>query len=322
MDNSTCQIGLLHDIVEDSNITYQFLNERYGEKIAVEVMQVTQLENETLEQYLKKAISTTWGLLIKLVDRLDNLETTRLSMGISLDSVIKTINKTESVYIPLFEKYRNKLLTNLNHSSIINIELINKLINQIKYQIKEIKGEIEMKNFIRREFEGRDRERAGVFVIPYFSGKIYRNYDQVEQSIREKNILAVMPLTRAWQGNMGWIGGMVDEGETILQALVREVKEETNVNIDASKLKPLCRHIKEEGGIDIITYYYETTQEEALEWIRNTTHAEHFGAETGGLNMIQIHEKSIDIVEKGFWAATAGIELKIFLDEIIHYEFK
>lgn len=162
-------------------------------------------------------------------------------------------------------------------------------------------------------------EKGAVFVIPYIKNKIYEKYP-VSKSLSEKKrtteFVSMLQMTRAWQGSVGWIGGMVDEGETILQALVREVKEETENDLDLSKVKPLCRH-QNQKGFNIVCYSVELDSvEQAKEWISNTTKAEHFGSESGGLGLVTIQHCSVDSLDKTNWCATAGVEAKLLLEQL------
>jgi 8-oxo-dGTP pyrophosphatase MutT (NUDIX family) len=58
------------------------------------------------------------------------------------------------------------------------------------------------------------------------------------------------PKSKQW----GLVGGKVDEGETLIQAIVREAKEEANLELDQSKLKLAFADISV-GDVD----YYTTT---------------------------------------------------------------
>ncbi|DAB38105.1 MAG: hypothetical protein A2023_02110 [Sulfuricurvum sp. GWF2_44_89] len=45
-----------------------------------------------------------------------------------------------------------------------------------------------------------------------------------------------------WDGRMGFPGGTVNEGESLLEALVRETKEEIGITIKPSKVHPIASH--------------------------------------------------------------------------------
>lgn len=60
-------------------------------------------------------------------------------------------------------------------------------------------------------------------------------------AIKEDRVLAVA--RRGTKDEWGLPGGKVNPGETNLEALVREVKEETNINLDQSLLEPVYERI-------------------------------------------------------------------------------
>jgi len=45
-----------------------------------------------------------------------------------------------------------------------------------------------------------------------------------------------------WDGRMGFPGGTVNEGESLLEALVREIKEEIGITIKPEKVHPIASH--------------------------------------------------------------------------------
>lgn len=45
-----------------------------------------------------------------------------------------------------------------------------------------------------------------------------------------------------WDGRMGFPGGTVNENETLIDALVREIKEEIGITIKASQVDPIVSH--------------------------------------------------------------------------------
>ena len=78
-DETTVYIGYLHDIIEDTNYNYEYLYEKYGEKIANGVLYLS--ENKDIENYIdrkkdfinkiKDADSNI--ILVELADKLQNL---------------------------------------------------------------------------------------------------------------------------------------------------------------------------------------------------------------------------------------------------------
>ena len=99
--------ALLHDVVEDTNISLKEIKEQFGEKIAIIVDGLTKLEEsqftESLQaDNLKKIVGTlivdTRIVLIKMADRLHNMRT----MGsMPQAKQLKIAAETEFIYAPL-----------------------------------------------------------------------------------------------------------------------------------------------------------------------------------------------------------------------------
>jgi GTP pyrophosphokinase len=113
LDSSTIIVALLHDVVEDTDVTVQDIEKEFGEEIAKLVDGVTkltkiELKSETTKQaenFRKLVIAISEDirvLLVKLADRLHNMET--LSF-ISKDEKRKRIaRETMEIYAPLAER--------------------------------------------------------------------------------------------------------------------------------------------------------------------------------------------------------------------------
>ena len=59
--------------------------------------------------------------------------------------------------------------------------------------------------------------------------------------IKHMRCPAIIMIDR-WDGRMGFPGGTVDEGEDLLDALVREVKEEIGITVKPEKVRPIATH--------------------------------------------------------------------------------
>lgn len=65
--------ALLHDIVEDSDVTEEEIREEFGDEIADLVMEVTHEGEKDSYGYYFPRLKTKQGIAIKFADRLDNL---------------------------------------------------------------------------------------------------------------------------------------------------------------------------------------------------------------------------------------------------------
>ena len=113
LDGPTITTALLHDTIEDTNITYQDVETIFGKEIADLVDGVTKLsklENQgkeiTLGENFRKLILATAKdirvLLVKLADRLHNMRT--ISSISSDEKRIRIAKETMEIYSPLAER--------------------------------------------------------------------------------------------------------------------------------------------------------------------------------------------------------------------------
>jgi U8 snoRNA-decapping enzyme len=134
-----------------------------------------------------------------------------------------------------------------------------------------------------------------------------------------------------WDGRMGFPGGTVDEGEGLLEALVREVKEEIGINIKPDKVHPIAAH---EWKIATHLYGLEVLEVEFLHiyyHILNNfsrsilLHAyeegdkSHFMSEITGIKIIPLVQhagKGINLFLENSFAGSAKNELLIMLEEL------
>ena len=112
MDYSTIMAGLLHDVVEDTDVTLDDIREKFGDTVAKLVDGVTKIDNLTLEkENLTESDSIKRLLLamgddirvifIKLADRLHNMRTIQF---LSREKQIKMANETNELFIPIAER--------------------------------------------------------------------------------------------------------------------------------------------------------------------------------------------------------------------------
>ena len=94
--------ALLHDVLEDSDMTYEQLTERFGGRIADMVQSVTKTD-ENNEQYIAKIKQSGEDtVLLKLADRLDNLRSLPLSPRKSKKT--RYLSETSQFYLPLAQR--------------------------------------------------------------------------------------------------------------------------------------------------------------------------------------------------------------------------
>lgn len=103
--------------------------------------------------------------------------------------------------------------------------------------------------------------------------------------------------THRWDGLQGLIGGFCDAGETFPQTVVREVREEINLEITEAQLQPLATH---ELARVVVHAYHVDLGELPVEYLQllvgSMARAKHLIAEG---TPIVIHLKTYDKWGKG-----------------------
>ena len=105
-DNETLHIAAtLHDVIEDTNISYEQIKFAFGEEVADAVYSVTnEMGRSRLERFRKtypKIAENKMGLTIKLADRIANIE---FSHGIDSRHAIKYQEEWPAFKANLFNK--------------------------------------------------------------------------------------------------------------------------------------------------------------------------------------------------------------------------
>jgi GTP diphosphokinase / guanosine-3',5'-bis(diphosphate) 3'-diphosphatase len=93
--------ALLHDVIEDSDITREDIARMFDEGVANLVWLLTKLEEVRLSEYLARieAAADTGAPIVKLCDRLDNLRS--VAHTPRLEKKRRYIRTTEELYLPL-----------------------------------------------------------------------------------------------------------------------------------------------------------------------------------------------------------------------------
>ncbi len=109
-DTDTVVAGLLHDVIEDTGATAEFISETFGETVYQLVLGLTKLqslrlslvEDNQISNYRKFMLATSKDirvLIVKLFDRLDNMRTIQFLPKIEKQRRIA--EETLNIYVPL-----------------------------------------------------------------------------------------------------------------------------------------------------------------------------------------------------------------------------
>lgn len=93
--------ALMHDVIEDSEITRSEIAGAFGDEVAEVVWLLTKFEDMSLADYLSaiEAAADTGAPIVKLCDRLDNLR--YLSHSPKLEKKHRYVRTTEAYYLPM-----------------------------------------------------------------------------------------------------------------------------------------------------------------------------------------------------------------------------
>ena len=140
LDSATITTGLLHDTIEDTNVTYETVKKEFGANVANLVDGMTKLlqlddklkDQSQAEYFQKMALATAEDVrvvIIKLADRLHNLQTIE---HLPREKQIKKAKETLELYSPLAHQIgMHKMATDLEDHSFKTIHPFrHKLIEQ------------------------------------------------------------------------------------------------------------------------------------------------------------------------------------------------
>ena len=173
LDESTISAALLHDVVEDTDVTDEVLRKEFGNEIADMVAGVTKLSNiqfasveeQQAEDYRKMFLAMGKDIrviLIKLADRLHNMRTLKY---LKRDRQIANAKETMDLYAPLAnrlglyslkweledlsfkylepEEY-HELVEGINKKREERLQFIEKIMNDIRVELKKQKIDAEV----------------------------------------------------------------------------------------------------------------------------------------------------------------------------------
>lgn len=153
-----------------------------------------------------------------------------------------------------------------------------------------------------------------------------------KDDIRHLTCPALIMIDR-WDGRMGFPGGTVNEGESLLDALVREIKEEIGITVRPEKVHPIVSHesrlvthlyglkVLEAEFLHIYYHILNNFSRSILLHAYEEGDESHFMSEITGIKIVPLirHEnKGINkFVENAFAGATRE-DLDVLLREVFH----
>ncbi len=173
-------------------------------------------------------------------------------------------------------------------------------------------------------------KKNAVFLVIYVED--FAPWKYFKDQTKEIRCPGIIMIDR-WDGRAGFPGGTTEAGESLLDALVREVKEEIGINVKPDKVHGIASH-----EWKIITHLYGLKVTE-MEFFHLFYHVlnnfsrsvllhsyeepdeSHFMSEITGIKIVPLvehHGKGINKFLENSFAGSADRELKIILDELFH----
>jgi U8 snoRNA-decapping enzyme len=136
-----------------------------------------------------------------------------------------------------------------------------------------------------------------------------------------------------WDGRMGFPGGTVNEGETLIDALVREIKEEVGINIKTDQVHPIASHenriVTHLYGLKVLEaeflhIYYHILNNFARSILLHAYEEgdeSHFMSEITGIKIVPLvhHDnKGVNRFLENAFAGATREDLEILLGEVLH----
>lgn len=85
-------VAVLHDILEDTKVTYDQLKDKFGSDIALSVRALTKTKGDPYRLYLDSVLDNPMAITVKLLDMQDNSSPMRLQ-NLSFKLQLRLINK-------------------------------------------------------------------------------------------------------------------------------------------------------------------------------------------------------------------------------------
>jgi U8 snoRNA-decapping enzyme len=175
----------------------------------------------------------------------------------------------------------------------------------------------------------KDKKNA-VFLVIYV--KEISPWKYFNDDIKDVKCPAMIMIDR-WDGRMGFPGGTLNDGEQLLDALKREIKEEIGIKVKEDKVKPIVSYDSpkftthlyglEVLEVEFLHIYYHILNNFSRSILNHAFEEgdeSHFMSEITGIKIIPIIKhagKGINLFLKNSFAGSAKEELIVFMDEVL-----
>lgn len=147
---------------------------------------------------------------------------------------------------------------------------------------------------------------------------------------------AVIMIDR-WDGRVGFPGGTLENGELLLDALVREIKEEIGIKVRPEKVKGIISQENQKiathlyglnvNELEFLHIYYHMLNNfsrSILNHAYEEKDSSHFMSEITGIKIVPIiqHDgKGINKFLENSFAGGGKVDFEVFLKEVLNYKY-
>lgn len=152
-----------------------------------------------------------------------------------------------------------------------------------------------------------------VFVALVSESKVWKDYEGISAEARETVVPLVLMLQR-WDGMKGFVGGEVEAGETLKEAVGRECLEEIGLTLNEAEIAA-ARLVSSHQTNSRVTHLMavEVSSERMVEAVKGAAGAEHFMSETVSVMPVHFinysHKKAFDNFIQNNFASTVKEEI-------------
>ncbi len=155
-----------------------------------------------------------------------------------------------------------------------------------------------------------------------------------KDEIQKVQCPAVIMIDR-WDGRMGFPGGTRNEGESIIETLVREIKEEIGITVRPEKVHPIASHewkisthfyglkVMEIEFLHIYYHILNNFSRSILLHAYEEGDSSHFMSEITGIKIVPLVEhagKGINHFVGNHFAGSSREDLLILMEEFLHMD--
>lgn len=115
-----------------------------------------------------------------------------------------------------------------------------------------------------------------VFLAIHTEAPIYKDYEGLSEE-KQQTMVPLVLMAQRWDGLTGFPGGTVDAGESVTEALVREMKEEVNYDLRIEDAQFVC--VTETPRVTAYFYSQEVSLDVFKDILRHQVEATHFISE-------------------------------------------